>query len=133
MKFGNEFWLILFREYISPKLFAVKDGNRDKQRFTTTPFSLVLHKEYFDCPQRDSHAVHYIKRGGRGESAREDEDEETALKKMQPRQRTRRKQEDDKKKGPHQPHQRMRRKFTIGQEDRRNTPWKMRRRDFARG
>jgi hypothetical protein len=26
----------------------------------TTPFSLVLRKEYFDCPQRDSHAVHYI-------------------------------------------------------------------------
>ncbi len=24
MKFGNEFWLILFQEYISPKLFAVK-------------------------------------------------------------------------------------------------------------
>jgi hypothetical protein len=23
MKFGNEFWLILFREYIIPKLFAV--------------------------------------------------------------------------------------------------------------
>jgi hypothetical protein len=23
MKFGNEFWLILFQEYISPKLFAV--------------------------------------------------------------------------------------------------------------
>ncbi len=23
MKFGNEFWLIFFREYISPKLFAV--------------------------------------------------------------------------------------------------------------
>jgi hypothetical protein len=23
MKFGNEFWLILFREYISPNLFAV--------------------------------------------------------------------------------------------------------------
>jgi hypothetical protein len=23
MKFGNDFWLILFREYISPKLFAV--------------------------------------------------------------------------------------------------------------
>jgi hypothetical protein len=23
MKFGNEFWLILSREYISPKLFAV--------------------------------------------------------------------------------------------------------------
>jgi hypothetical protein len=25
MKFGNEFWLILFREYISPNLFAVLD------------------------------------------------------------------------------------------------------------
>jgi hypothetical protein len=24
MKFGNEFWLILFREYINPKLFAVQ-------------------------------------------------------------------------------------------------------------
>ncbi len=24
MKFGNEFWLILFQEYISPKLFAVR-------------------------------------------------------------------------------------------------------------
>jgi hypothetical protein len=24
MKFGNEFWLILFREYISPNLFAVR-------------------------------------------------------------------------------------------------------------
>ncbi len=23
MKFGNEFWIILFREYISPKLFAM--------------------------------------------------------------------------------------------------------------
>ncbi len=23
---------------------------------------LVLRKEYVDCPQRDSHAVHYIKR-----------------------------------------------------------------------
>ncbi len=26
MKFGNEFWLILFREYISPNLFAVWGG-----------------------------------------------------------------------------------------------------------
>jgi hypothetical protein len=26
----------------------------------TTPFSLLSRKEYFDCPQRDSHAVHYI-------------------------------------------------------------------------
>jgi hypothetical protein len=24
------------------------------------PFLRVLRKEYFDCPQRDSHAVHYI-------------------------------------------------------------------------
>jgi hypothetical protein len=27
---------------------------------THDPFSLVLRKEYFDCPQRESHAVHYI-------------------------------------------------------------------------
>ncbi len=33
---------------------------RDIQRLPTTPFSLMLRKEYFDCPQRDSHAVHYI-------------------------------------------------------------------------
>ncbi len=26
----------------------------------TTPFSLVLRKEYFHCSQRDSQAVHYI-------------------------------------------------------------------------
>ncbi len=29
MKFGNEFWLILFREFISPNLFAVQ-GTRSK-------------------------------------------------------------------------------------------------------
>jgi hypothetical protein len=30
MKFGNEFWLILVREYISPKLFAVyEEGERE--------------------------------------------------------------------------------------------------------
>jgi hypothetical protein len=29
MKFGNEFWLILFWEYISPKLFAVYDTDSD--------------------------------------------------------------------------------------------------------
>ncbi len=28
MKFGNEFWLILFQEYISPKLFAVRGKGR---------------------------------------------------------------------------------------------------------
>jgi hypothetical protein len=35
---------------------------RDTRRLptATTPFSLVLRKEYFDCPQGDSHAVHYI-------------------------------------------------------------------------
>jgi hypothetical protein len=34
--------------------------SRDIQRLPTTFFSLVLRKEYFGCPQRDSHAVHYI-------------------------------------------------------------------------
>jgi hypothetical protein len=45
---------------------GVVGGTRDIQRLPATPFSLlVLRKEYFDCPQRDSHAVHYIfKRGG---------------------------------------------------------------------
>jgi hypothetical protein len=33
MKFGNEFWLILFWEYISPNLFAV--------RFVQNPFFLM--------------------------------------------------------------------------------------------
>ncbi len=32
----------------------------DIQRLPMTPFSSVLGKEYFDNPQRDSHAVHYI-------------------------------------------------------------------------
>ncbi len=32
---------------------------RDYPRVQCT-ISLVLYKEYFDCPQRDSHAVHYI-------------------------------------------------------------------------
>ncbi len=42
-----------------------KDYNmtRDIQRLPTTTFSLVLRKEYFDCPQRDSHAVHLIEEG----------------------------------------------------------------------
>ncbi len=40
---------------------------RKIQRLPMTPFSLLLRKEYFDCPQRDSHAVHYKKkRGDRG-------------------------------------------------------------------
>ncbi len=41
-------------------------GIIDIQRLSTTPFSLVLHKEYFDCPQRESHAAHYIKKMGEG-------------------------------------------------------------------
>jgi hypothetical protein len=32
-----------------------KVGFTDIQRLPTTPFSLVLRKEYFDCPQRDSY------------------------------------------------------------------------------
>jgi hypothetical protein len=35
-------------------------NQRYNQRLSTILFSLVLRKEYFDCPQRDSHAVHYI-------------------------------------------------------------------------
>jgi hypothetical protein len=33
---------------------------RDIQRLPTTFFPLVLRKEYFDSPQRDSYTVHYI-------------------------------------------------------------------------
>jgi hypothetical protein len=41
-------------------------NTRDIQRLPTTPFSLMLRKEYFNCPKRDSHAVRYIlKRGVR--------------------------------------------------------------------
>jgi len=40
----------------------INKNNNDTWIFqiSTTPFSLVLRKEYFDCPQRDFHAVHYI-------------------------------------------------------------------------
>jgi hypothetical protein len=38
----------------------LEEKNRDILRLPTTPFSLVLRKEYFDSPQRDSHAVQYI-------------------------------------------------------------------------
>jgi hypothetical protein len=43
---------------------------RDIQRLSTTRFSSELRKEYFDCPQKDSHVVRYItfNRVGRGES-----------------------------------------------------------------
>jgi hypothetical protein len=41
---------------------GVVGGTRDIQRLPTTPFSLlVLRKEYFDCPKRDSHAVQHLK------------------------------------------------------------------------
>jgi hypothetical protein len=30
IKFGNEFWLILFREHISPKLFAMRGGSAEE-------------------------------------------------------------------------------------------------------
>jgi hypothetical protein len=49
-------WLILI----------VSIASREIRRLSTTPFSLVLRREYFDCPQRDSYAVHYIYSMGRG-------------------------------------------------------------------
>jgi hypothetical protein len=41
-------------------LEAIALHQRYIERLPTSPFSLVLCKEYFGCPQRDSHAVHYI-------------------------------------------------------------------------
>jgi hypothetical protein len=38
MKFGNEFWLILFREYISPKIFAVWAGGPVRQPYAGVDF-----------------------------------------------------------------------------------------------
>ncbi len=37
MKFGNEFWLILFQEYISPKLFAVRRQAKACSGLTAQP------------------------------------------------------------------------------------------------
>ncbi len=45
MKFGNKFWLILFEEYISPKLFAVLSRSSD---------SLTLTQEYDEGIERVS-------------------------------------------------------------------------------
>ncbi len=39
-------------------------SSREIQRLPKAPFSLVLRKEYCDCPQRDFHAVHYIEKKG---------------------------------------------------------------------
>ncbi len=41
-------------------VFVFTSTPRDIQRVPMTSFSLVFLQEYFDCPQRDSHAVHYI-------------------------------------------------------------------------
>ncbi len=48
------------------------DTTRDLQRLPRTIFPLVLRKEYFDCPQRNSPAVFYItfNREGGDESVR---------------------------------------------------------------
>jgi hypothetical protein len=43
---------------ISP--VPLRETEIDIQGLPTTPCSIVLRKEYFDCPQRDSQAVHYI-------------------------------------------------------------------------
>jgi hypothetical protein len=45
-----------------PRFLQSLEMARDIQRLPTIHFSLVLRKEYFDCPQRDSHAVHYIEK-----------------------------------------------------------------------
>jgi hypothetical protein len=37
MKFRNEFWLILFREYISPNLFAVLDESGEDEPVQDRP------------------------------------------------------------------------------------------------
>ncbi len=42
MKFGNEFWLILFREYISPKLFAVRQASAPNITYTGRLMSTYL-------------------------------------------------------------------------------------------
>ncbi len=56
--FGHGVIEKLLWELVHP--VEIKVLNRDKQILPTTSFSLVLRKEYFDCPQRDSRAVHYI-------------------------------------------------------------------------
>ncbi len=55
LKFG-------YRNYLQMENTGLEKGqSRDIQRLPTTPFSVVLRKEYFDCPQRNSHS---FKRGG---------------------------------------------------------------------
>jgi hypothetical protein len=44
MKFGNEFWLIIFREYVSPKLYAVQ-----YVQYSTVPGTLT-HYVQIDGP-----------------------------------------------------------------------------------
>jgi hypothetical protein len=57
MKFGNEFWLILFREYISPKLFAVCKPFWLKDLENKGLFFLQTHLILLDA-QRVQHFIH---------------------------------------------------------------------------
>ncbi len=61
MKLGNEFWLILFREYISPKLFAVYSNAKfvlASLKFLTNPknpVSNLKNSNLFPFPKSLSH------------------------------------------------------------------------------
>jgi hypothetical protein len=52
MKFGNKFWLILFREHIIPKLFAVRDSHDPLFILETLP---DLHGKELLPPFKPSH------------------------------------------------------------------------------
>ncbi len=55
------------KKFASSPLETGTGCSRDIQRLPTTPFGLVLRKEYFDGPQRDSHAVQlHLKSGEMG-------------------------------------------------------------------
>ena len=53
---------MLATHFVQPRRVQVSLKQGPMQRYTeithTNPFSLVLRKEYFDCPQSDSQAVH---------------------------------------------------------------------------
>jgi hypothetical protein len=51
---------MLATHFVQPRRVQVSLKQVPIQRLPTTPFSLVLRKEFFDCPQSDSHEVHYI-------------------------------------------------------------------------
>ncbi len=48
MKFGNEFWLILFRDHISPKLFAVHDFTILEPILILIQYSLFFHSAFLN-------------------------------------------------------------------------------------